>query len=219
MHMRNDFRVIDNVEVNSEGVVRIDGKVVEQHYNEPYKVVSIKGKTERVHRLVAKAFPEICGELKKYYCVHHRNRNQLDNRAENLICLSQSQHKKLHQDADGISKPVDVFTTDGKYVGLYSSQCEAAAKLGIDYRHLSETVRGLRSSVKGYVVCEKDSAPHFKYRDVKKYNVYLDDKKIGEYTRKELKDIFSINNRTLKRILNGKQDRARSDGKWYKIVA
>lgn len=159
--MRNDFRFIDNVEVNSEGVVRIDGEVVEQYYNEPYYMVSIKGKQERVHRLVAKAFPEICGELKKYYCVHHRNRNQLDNRAENLICLSPSQHKKLHQDSDGVSIGIVVYNIKGELVGMYSSICEAADKLNVCASHLNRVVNGKRDTIGGYVafkenVCQND---------------------------------------------------------------
>ena len=48
------------------------------------------------HILVAKAFPEICGEWFEGCVVHHINFNKLDNRPENLIVLSHTEHSKLH---------------------------------------------------------------------------------------------------------------------------
>jgi len=41
-----------------------------------------------VHRLVAMAFPDICGVLKEGYQVDHINGVRDDNRAENLRCIS-----------------------------------------------------------------------------------------------------------------------------------
>ena len=41
-----------------------------------------------LHRLVAMAFPEICGVLKEGYQVDHINGVRDDNRAENLRCIS-----------------------------------------------------------------------------------------------------------------------------------
>ena len=61
-----------------------------------YRVVSVKGRHYRYHILVAKAFPEICGKWFDGAQVHHINFNSLDNRPENLIVLSPSEHSKLH---------------------------------------------------------------------------------------------------------------------------
>ena len=41
-----------------------------------------------LHRLVAQAFPDICGELKEGYQVDHINGVCDDNRAENLRCIT-----------------------------------------------------------------------------------------------------------------------------------
>lgn len=62
-----------------------------------YRQVSIgNGKRRLYHRLVAKAFPEICGEWFEGCHVHHLNHNTLDNRPENLEIISPSKHSKMH---------------------------------------------------------------------------------------------------------------------------
>lgn len=74
-----------------------------------YRFVSLgKGKSHALyHILVAKAFPEICGKWFDGCQVHHINFNRLDNRPENLIILTPSEHSKLHyeQQPDSFKKP------------------------------------------------------------------------------------------------------------------
>ena len=58
-----------------------------------------------VHRLVAQAFPDICGVLKEGYTVDHINGVRDDNRAENLRCISaydnshSAEQRKKHNEA------------------------------------------------------------------------------------------------------------------------
>lgn len=62
-----------------------------------YRSVSVNGKKRmRYHILVAMAFPDICGEWFDGCHVHHINGNSLDNRPENLVVISASEHSKLH---------------------------------------------------------------------------------------------------------------------------
>ena len=52
-----------------------------------------KSYTKMVHRYVAQAFPEICGEWFEGCEVDHINTNSLDNRAVNLkVCTSKENH-------------------------------------------------------------------------------------------------------------------------------
>ena len=58
-------------------IVVVGRRINSKHYNFHFMV----------HRLVAMAFPEICGVLKEGYQVDHINGVRDDNRAENLRCI------------------------------------------------------------------------------------------------------------------------------------
>lgn len=57
-----------------------------------------------VHVLVAQAFPEICGEWFEGCHVHHKDQNPLNNKAENLLCLTPKEHIALHTELGYHSK-------------------------------------------------------------------------------------------------------------------
>lgn len=84
---KNGWKNIEKKEEYQPKGIIIDG----------YRRVSIsRNKRMFYHVLVAKAFPEICGEWYEGCQVHHINFDSLDNRPENLIVLSPSEHSKLH---------------------------------------------------------------------------------------------------------------------------
>ena len=53
-------------------------------------------KTFTTYFLVAKAFPEICGKWFEGCEIHHKDGNYLNNRADNLECLSKEEHHNIH---------------------------------------------------------------------------------------------------------------------------
>ena len=61
-----------------------------------YRVVFNDHKRYIISRLVAKAFPEICGEWFDGCQVHHKDLDPANNRAENLIVLTADEHLAIH---------------------------------------------------------------------------------------------------------------------------
>ena len=135
-------RFNDHIEVSNLGNVKRDGIVIDQSKDEYYYCVSIDGKPIRVHTMVGRCFPEICGEWHKHYHYHHINRNQLDNRAENIICLSPGEHKRMHLVEEGVSVGVRAYDKNGDYVGEWESKLQAAEATGVSYRHITNIILG-----------------------------------------------------------------------------
>ena len=140
-----EFRKL-NVEIGSLGTIKKDGVVLEQIQGDPYNYVNICGGNIRVHILVAEAFPEICGEVEKWGHVHHKNENQRDNRAENLIALSPGAHRRVHALEDGIAKGVKAYDEYGNMVGEWPSLKDAERATGAYQTHIGRCCRGERKT-------------------------------------------------------------------------
>ena len=101
-------KILDRFVKNKYGKRLIKGYITEGRIRNGYRIVTFTGKKDKLmHILVAQAFPEICGEWFEGCQVHHRNFNGLDNRPENLIVLTPSEHSKLHYErqTDDFKKP------------------------------------------------------------------------------------------------------------------
>ena len=130
-----------------------------------------KSKLEQLSKLVAKAFPEICGEWFDGCEVHHKNYNPLDNRAENLIVLTSEEHKKYHSDSDitynrrsesqkevwktrtkRVCNAKAVIQCDllGNYIETYPSLKEAGEQTGTNIPALSSCLNGKYKTAGGY---------------------------------------------------------------------
>lgn len=132
-----------------------------------------KGKHEFGHILVAKAFPEICGEWFNGCEVHHKDRNSKNNKAENLICLTKQEHTKEHYEElaerarnmfskpktnESIekmkitkSKPIFQLTKDGEIVKEWLSVTECERKTGYDKSAINRCCLGKQKTSYGYV--------------------------------------------------------------------
>lgn len=87
-----EWRIIEGHEVSNLGNTK------EETYKHGYYLEFYKSNHTAVHLIVAKAFPEICGEWFEGCQVHHKDRNKLNNRADNLICLTKEQHYLEHKE-------------------------------------------------------------------------------------------------------------------------
>lgn len=64
----------------------------------PYYSIALDGKTQYLHVLVAKAFPEICGKYFEGCHVHHKDFNSANNAAENLMVVTTEEHGRIHRE-------------------------------------------------------------------------------------------------------------------------
>lgn len=111
-----------------------------------------KSKTMSVHRLVARAFPEICGEWFEGCVVHHKDRNPLNNRADNLIIMSRSEHEQFHRDNRIEPKKREAqawykYDLDWNFLCYYENSTDAAASV-LSERHCF--TRSLKRSNNNY---------------------------------------------------------------------
>lgn len=165
--MAEEFRKVnDRIEVSDLGNVKRDGKLISPLSGEFYDYVTDRGKQIRIHQMVAEMFPEICGKPIKWGHIHHKNRNQRDNRADNLVWLTRSEHKRIHQLEDGVSVPVKAYDKDGRLVGRWDSKQQAAKETGIDYRHITEIILGEKGRfTAGKLYWFKDEVPEEKINE------------------------------------------------------
>lgn len=119
--------------------------------------------SERVHRLVAKAFPEICGEWFEGCEVDHRNGIKWDNRAENLrVCTHQQnvdfyyelhpeRKKKTKQIKPIVKKAVFQYTKDGTFIRSFPSAYDASKVTGIHRSSICECCQRKRKTSGGFI--------------------------------------------------------------------
>ena len=111
-----------------------------------YVILYLNGKATNkyIHRLVAEAFIEKPSEA--HNDVHHINLCKTDNRPENLMFLTHSEHASLHYKNPKTRVSVRCLE-NGK---IYDSQLEAAIDLDIKSGNISRQIRGEIKHVKGY---------------------------------------------------------------------
>ena len=105
-----------------------------------------------VHRLVAFAFPEICGEWFKGADCNHKNEDKSDNRAENLEWVSRIDNinygtgikRRAENRRNGIgSKVVLQFSLEGIFIREWASTKEVERSLGYNSSYIGRCCRNL----------------------------------------------------------------------------
>ncbi len=123
---------------NKKGNVRILAPVL---MNNGYLYVSFWDKSRKdrrpfaIHRLVAFAFPEICGEWFEGAVVNHKDENKLLNEATNLEWLSNNDNLNYgtaqKRAAQKISRAIKMISKEGELLRVFPSANEAARFLGM----------------------------------------------------------------------------------------
>ena len=138
-------------------------------YNQVYLCKNAKTKGKKVYRLVAMAFPEICGDWFDGAEIDHINTEANDDRAVNLrVCTHKencqnpltrehySSSMKMRYKDNSIrnkyAKPVNQLTKDGIIVKTYESISQASRDTGINKAHIASCSQGstIRKSAGGY---------------------------------------------------------------------
>lgn len=129
--------------------------------------LSKEGKVKRffVHRLVALAFPEICGEWFEGAEIDHINTIRNDNRAENLrfvdrktnqnnplSIVNRSKSQKLAVKKYGLAaKPVIQYSLNGELIKEWKSASEAGRINGYNFKQISACCTGRHKTAYGYI--------------------------------------------------------------------
>lgn len=124
--------------------------------------VWLKDRNVYTYRLVARAFPEICGEWFEGCEIHHLDENPDNNRADNLRVLSEIEHHNQHLD-ESIShlpeykgqndKTVYQYSLSGEFIKEWCSTAVAGRTLGISHKAIAKAARGESDTSGDYIWC------------------------------------------------------------------
>lgn len=87
------------------------------------------------------------------YDIHHKDFNPLNNSIDNLLLISHSEHKTLHNILNNPKelKPVVQYNLKGEFVSEYASICEAEKKTGISKGCISKCCKNKRKTAGGFI--------------------------------------------------------------------
>lgn len=163
--MEEIYRTIvgfEDYEVSNQSNIRRVGKdriLLKQSDSDGYNRISLinnegKSVTLRVARLVAKAFPEICGEWFDGCQINHKNEKKNDDRAENLETCTPKYNvlyskRPMAGRRSQESYPVGQMKNDTLYATYKSMRC-AAEMTGISYPRIRKCAMGKGEEAGGY---------------------------------------------------------------------
>lgn len=166
-HPRNcdDLREVDGILVRSNGEDLYDAitfkklKVYENKNRYNRRSIIIPGgggKREFVYRIVAKAFPEVCGKWFEGCEVHHIDYNPENDRADNLQIMSKEEHRQIHNidfvnaGKEANEKRIAQYTMSGNLVAVYKSSTHAAKAMNISRSAIANVTCGVNVSCQDF---------------------------------------------------------------------
>ena len=180
------IRSLDRLGSNGKGIMLRKGRVLKlSKYKTGYLYVHLSKDNKqtifKVHRLVAKAFPEICGLFREGLQIDHRNCVRDDNRAENLHWVTSSennlnpitrQHKSDSKKGDKnpmygggeknpmwgkfgkdhpASKAILQYDIEGNFIAEWDSAASAERELGICAANITHVLKGRSKTIHNFM--------------------------------------------------------------------
>lgn len=114
--------------------------------------------TFKVHRLVARAFPEICGQYKDGLQVDHINTVRTDNRAINLRWVTPKENNNNPITRQRRSVPIIQLDRQGIFINEFDGLSDAARILGISTGCICMVLKGRRNHTHGFIFRYKEES-------------------------------------------------------------
>lgn len=160
MNMREIYRIIPNtkLEVSNLGNVRDieTNELVKLSQSYGYKRIHRNG-YHLVHRLVAKAFPEICGEWFDGCEVDHIDTDRSNNNATNLRVCTHKENMNNPTTIENSGVKIEQYDLDGNYIQSFVTLSQCAKVMGISIHQLSHTyLKTNNNMVNGFILKRSD---------------------------------------------------------------
>lgn len=144
------IKSLDRIVSNNGGYELREGRVLKTCENRGYIQVALcrdgKPKTHKVHHLVARAFPEICGEWFEGCEIDHIDGMKSNNKAINLKVCTKSENMRNPITTIKISelkkKPILQFTQDGEFIREWDCALTASKELHISRSTIIDSIKG-----------------------------------------------------------------------------
>lgn len=175
------MRTYENITVTEDfHVIGVRGKELKGRKDEKgYILLKVHGVNVRRSHVIARCFPEICGEWFEGAEVHHKDRNKTNDVPTNLQIVSHKEHVLIHIDDHpsheawnkglpgcfseltrkkmsesakkrGSTHSKPVRATKNNIVTEYVSAAEASRQLGVNFRYISACCNGEQATAGGY---------------------------------------------------------------------